>query len=131
MEKATRYSKKREAILEAIRSTDTHPSAEWVYQTLKPEFPDLSLGTVYRNLTRFKEEGLVVSVGTVNGQERFDAWVEPNTHFVCRTCGAVIDLLDMGPEHLDLDRVAQNHGVTIDYHELIFFGTCPDCTPKQ
>ena len=49
MERTTRYSKKREAILTAIRSTSCHPSAEWVYQTLKPEHPELSLGTVYRN----------------------------------------------------------------------------------
>ena len=48
MERATRYSRKREAILNAIQSTDCHPSAEWVYQTLKPTHPDLSLGTVYR-----------------------------------------------------------------------------------
>ena len=54
MERATRYSRKREAILNAIQSTDCHPSAEWVYQTLKPTHPDLSLGTVYRNLVLFQ-----------------------------------------------------------------------------
>ena len=131
MEKATRYSKKREAILDAIRSTDTHPSADWVYQTLKPVYPDLSLGTVYRNITRFKEEGLVVSVGTVNGQERFDAWVEPHTHFVCRSCDAVLDMKGPDQETLDLDRIAAQNGVTIDHHELIFFGQCPHCSQKH
>ena len=55
MEKAIRYSKKREAILNAIQSTKCHPSADWVYQTLKPEHPDLSLGTVYRNLEFFRQ----------------------------------------------------------------------------
>ena len=49
MERTTRYSKKREAILTALRQTDAHPSAEWLYQTLKATHPDLSLGTVYRN----------------------------------------------------------------------------------
>ena len=53
MQRATRYSKKREAILAAIRGTNCHPSAEWVYQTLKPAHPDLSLGTVYRYLVKF------------------------------------------------------------------------------
>ena len=57
MERATRYSRKREAILNAIQSTDCHPSAEWVYQTLKPTHPDLSLGTVYRNLVLFQQQG--------------------------------------------------------------------------
>lgn len=128
MEKATRYSKKREAILEALRSTTEHPSADWVYQTLRPRFPDLSLGTVYRNLARFKEEGVIVSVGTVNGQERFDATVEPHTHFICRTCGAVLDLPGMDPKDLDLDGIARRNGVTIDHHELLFYGSCPHCT---
>lgn len=131
MEKATRYSKKREAILDLIRSTDSHPSADWVYQTLKPIYPDLSLGTVYRNITRFKEEGLVVSVGTVNGQERFDANVKPHTHFICRCCDAVLDLPEVRLEKMDLDQIAAQNGITIDHHELIFSGTCPNCTPHH
>lgn len=132
MEKTTRYSKKREAILDLLRSTDSHPSADWVYQTLRPVYPDLSLGTVYRNLTRFKEEGLVVSVGTVNGQERFDARVYPHTHFVCRRCGAVLDLPGIKPEEeLDLERISRENGVTIEHHELIFYGACPDCSPQK
>ena len=65
MERATRYSRKREAILNAIQSTDCHPSAEWVYQTLKPTHPDLSLGTVYRNLVLFQQQGLIQSIGVV------------------------------------------------------------------
>ena len=132
MDKATRYSRKREAILNAVRSTDTHPSADWIYQTLRPDFPDLSLGTVYRNLARFKEEGLVVSVGTVNGQERFDARVDPHTHFVCRGCGAVLDLPGLrAEENLDLEGIARRYDVQIDRHELVFYGTCPHCSRKR
>ena len=81
-----RYSKKREAILNAIRSTTCHPSAEWIYQTLKPTHPDLSLGTVYRNLVFFQQQGQVQSVGVVNGQERFDGNTAPHSHFVCTNC---------------------------------------------
>ena len=131
MEKTTRYSKKREAILEVLRSTEEHPSADWVYQTLRPQFPDLSLGTVYRNLARFKEEGVIVSVGTVNGQERFDATVGPHTHFICRNCGAVMDLPGVNAADLDLDGISAKSGVKIDHHELLFYGTCPECNPKQ
>lgn len=131
MERAARYSRKREAILDAIRSTGVHPSADWVYQTLKPAFPDLSLGTVYRNLARFKEEGLVVSLGTVNGQERFDAIVTPHTHFICQTCGAILDLPEpKAEENLDLDRIARRYGVRIARHELTFYGVCPGCSRK-
>ena len=132
MKKTTRYSKKREAILEAICSTDTHPSADWVYQTLKPAYPDLSLGTVYRNLAKFKEEGVIHSVGIVNGQERFDAVVYPHTHLVCRSCGGVMDLPDVKPEEiLDLNQIARQHGFRIDRQELVFYGECPACSQHK
>ena len=75
---ARKYSKKREAILEALRNTTEHPSAEMLYARLKPEFPDLSLGTVYRNLAMFIRDGDAVSVGTVAGQERYDADTHPH-----------------------------------------------------
>lgn len=132
MEKTTRYSKKREAILEAIRSTDIHPSADWVYQTLRPDYPDLSLGTVYRNLAWFKKEGLINSIGTVNGQERFDAKVYPHTHLVCRCCGGVLDLPDVKPEEiLNLKGIARRHGVKIERHELILYGECSECSQQR
>ncbi len=86
-----KHSRKRDAILACLRSTPTHPSADWIYARLKPEIPDLSLGTVYRNLNLFREEGLIVSVGVVDGLERFDADVSPHMHFICSRCGAVID----------------------------------------
>ena len=70
---ARKYSKKRQAILDALRNTTEHPSAEMLYARLKPEYPDLSLGTVYRNLAMFIRDGAVISVGTVSGQERYDA----------------------------------------------------------
>jgi Fur family peroxide stress response transcriptional regulator len=90
--KSRNYSRKREAILAKICSTNNHPTADWVYQELKPEHPDLSLATVYRNIALFKEEGDVVSVGTVNGQERFDGNTHPHGHFVCQHCQTVIDI---------------------------------------
>ena len=129
MEKTIRHSKKRDAILAAIRSTDCHPSAEWVHQTLKPTHPDLSLGTVYRNLTFFREQGVIQSVGVVKGQERFDATTAPHTHFVCRCCGEVIDLHDVRLDD-DLDRtVCEQYGLAIERHELIFHGLCQNCMP--
>ena len=66
-------SKKRQVILEALAATTAHPTAQELYQQLKPDYPDLSLGTVYRNLSLFAEEGDAMSVGVFRGQERFDA----------------------------------------------------------
>ena len=131
MERATRYSKKREAILTAIQSTHCHPSAEWVYQRLKPDHPDLSMGTVYRNLLFFQQHGQVRSVGVVRGQERFDGVVEPHSHFICNCCGLVMDLPGVQPGR-GLDRtVSRQYGLVVEHHELTFHGLCPKCADAQ
>ena len=131
MERAIRYSKKREAILNLIQGTSCHPSAEWVYQQLRPLHPDLSLGTVYRNLAFFQEHGLVQSVGVVQGQERFDAITSPHSHFVCNCCGTVLDLPDIRPER-ELERtVSTQYGFAVERCELTFYGLCPNCTDQQ
>lgn len=127
MERAVRYSKKREAILAAIRGTSCHPSAEWIYQQLKPRHPDLSLGTVYRNLAFFQEAGQVKSVGVIQGQERFDGVTIPHSHFVCNCCGTVLDLPDIGPEERWERTVSTQYGFAVQRCELTFYGECPNC----
>lgn len=92
MEVQRKNSKKRQAILESLRSVTDHPTAEMIYNRLKPEYPDLSLGTVYRNLAMFLEEGQIISVGTVDGQERYDARTDFHAHLVCRRCRCVTDI---------------------------------------
>ena len=127
MEPRSKHFKKREAILNCLRSTNTHPTAEWVYAQLKAEYPDISLGTVYRNLALFKEQGLVISVGTVNGVERFDADTEPHVHFICRECHKVDDLPGMIiPESLTSD-VDRHTGGRTEACSLSFTGTCREC----
>ena len=123
-----RRSKKRDAILECIRGTKAHPSAEWIYQQLKGEHPDLSLGTVYRNLALFRESGEIISVATVRGVERLDACTEPHAHFVCDSCAAVIDV-DVPME--DLRTVLQQqYGCEVQRSTMTFHGLCADCKEK-
>ena len=127
MEQRTKHFKKREAILNCLRSTTTHPTAEWVHAQLKAEYPDISLGTVYRNLALFKEQGLIISVGTVNGVERFDADTEPHVHFICRSCHKVADLPGMIiPESLIANADRYTGGQT-EVCSLSFTGTCREC----
>lgn len=131
MERAIRHSKKREAILNAIQGTSCHPSAVWVYQQLKPRHPDLSLGTVYRNLAFFQERGLIRSVGVVRGQERFDAIVSPHSHFICNCCGRVLDLPDVRPEAGLEQTVSAQYGFVAERCELTFHGLCPSCLKQN
>lgn len=131
MERTTRYSRKREAILAALRSTHIHPSADWVYRTLKPGHPDLSLGTVYRNLSLFREQGVIRSVGVVDGHERFDAFTQPHSHFICTRCHSVLDLPDIAPDRAADRVVAEQYGVVVDRYDLTFYGTCPNCSAEK
>ena len=128
MERTRKHSRKRDAILDCISRTKCHPSAEWVYQQLKPSIPDLSLGTVYRNISMFKEEGIIQSIGVVNGLERFDYNTEPHTHFICTDCGQVLDLDNIALPAAVLEDAAS--GCVIKSYQLLFTGTCAQCTER-
>lgn len=123
------FSEKREAIFRTVCNTKCHPSAEWVYNRLRDEYPKLSLGTVYRNLSLFKESGLIRSVGTVQGEERFDADVSVHPHFICSKCGKVIDLDCIPANNNEIFRLIENYtGNKAEYQMQIFYGICYDCT---
>ena len=127
MERQRKHSHKRDAILACLRSTKSHPTAEWIYQQLKPAIPDLSLGTVYRNLALFKEEGLICSVGIIDGLEHFDATVRPHAHFVCTKCGRITDLAQIDLPFDLQQQVTAAEGVQIHSYQLQFSGICADC----
>lgn len=126
MEKVRRYSPKREAILACLRSTDSHPAAEWVYAQLKPSIPDLSLATVYRNLAQFRQDGSVTVIGNVNGEERYDADTHPHSHFICRSCGKVADLPMSRVEMPDTAALGR-----MDSCSVTFYGCCNACLEKK
>ena len=127
MEVKRKNSKKRAAILHSLCSVKEHPTAEMLYAALKPEIPELSLGTVYRNLSVLTEEGLVVNVAHVAGQERYDARTEPHAHFVCRECGRVIDV-DI-PDMIQpmFAQISEETGCVADSYMLSFNGLCSHC----
>ena len=129
-EHAQRFSRKRQAIYEAMRSTRDHPTAEWVYQTLKPEYPDLSLGTVYRNIKGMLATGDVICVGNVDGKDRFDAYVHPHAHLLCSECGTVVDL-DI-PESMvaQCRAMEESNDIDLDLRSLQFAGLCSTCKNK-
>lgn len=127
MEPTAKRFRKRDSILTYLRHTDTHPSAEMVYAQLKQQIPDLSLGTVYRNLSLFKQQGLIRSLGTVNGVERFDGRVEPHVHFICTGCGCVRDLHNLQiPGELSTSAEEEAHA-HIEECQLTFTGHCEQC----
>lgn len=128
MQARTKHFRKRDAILTCLKGTTVHPSADWVYAQLKPEFPDLSLGTVYRNLTYFKEQGDIISLGTVNGVERFDGNVSPHIHFICTQCSGITDLDEIDVPENVVAAAALRTGGQISGCSLAFTGICGECS---
>ena len=125
-----RSSQKRQCILDCLKSTDTHPTAEWVWERVRTTFPHLSLATVYRNLKQLQAEGLIRSVGTVQGQERFDAALLPHSHIVCRRCGCVVDVGIVPPAAL-AEQAGAATGFSVSMTDLRFEGLCPACRKKE
>ena len=127
MEPRSKHFRKRDAILAYLRSTDQHPSAETIYAALKTEIPDLSLGTVYRNIALFKQQGTIISLGSVDGVERYDGNIDPHVHFICTGCGAVSDLHGMQiPQELNAT-AAKEADAAVDHCYLTFYGRCRGC----
>lgn len=124
-----RFSRQRECILNVLKGTDTHPTAAWVYERVKNEIPNISLGTVYRNLARLSDDGVILRISGDDGVERYDARVKPHYHMLCRLCGGVSDVfIDYADE---LDRSAEELcDCKIDRHRLMFYGVCNKCCKK-
>jgi len=127
METNRRSSKKRQAIYDALCNTTEHPSAEQLYSLLKPSHPDLSLGTVYRNLGVLLEDGLIISVGKVNGEERYDARVTRHSHFICTDCGSVEDVFIDVINTDNYPLIEDSLGCKINSVCLNFTGICKKC----
>ncbi len=88
----------REAILAELRSSKTHPTADELYAALRMKLPQISLGTVYRNLEQLSQAGIIQKLETAGKQRRFDGDLRKHYHFRCECCGAVVDIED---ERLD------------------------------
>ena len=122
-----KHFRKRDAILDYLKQSKAHPSAETIYTDLKPQISDLAIGTVYRNLTLFRQQGLISSIATVSGVERFDANTKPHVHFICSDCDAVIDLDEMQiPASLQA-AATECCGGRADTCQLSFTGLCRNC----
>lgn len=130
---STRYSKQREAIKEYLLSTTSHPTAETVYAHIQEQFPNISLGTVYRNLNFLVEHGEAQRLDMGDEHDHYDGNAAPHNHFYCRHCHRVLDLQMDSIDHIDLIANAGFDGL-IEGHTIYFTGLCPNCinqTTKQ
>lgn len=120
-------SRQREAIKSFLMTRKDHPTADVVYSHVREDFPNISLGTVYRNLTLLSDIGEILRLRVGDGVDHFDATTTPHYHFICQECGSVIDL-DMDSLNQINEIANTNFDGHIAGHVTYFYGTCPECT---
>jgi Fur family peroxide stress response transcriptional regulator len=122
-----RRSKKRDKVLEIVKATNIHPTADWVFHEVRKEMPNVSLATVYRNLNLLVESGELNEV-IYDGQLRFDANLKEHSHFICRVCKGIYDI---GEEVVSTPRFKLPRGYDVEDIKIDFYGVCPKCQSKQ
>lgn len=122
------FSRQREAILTALRSTTCHPTASWVYNEVRKHIPNISLGTVYRNLSALEKAGEILCISVNDGVEHYDGDISPHVHLHCRCCGKIDDAMlsrDISKE------VATTKGFIADSSIYVVYGTCSECDKNE
>lgn len=125
-----KYSRQRESIKKFLMTRTDHPTAEMIYENLRKEYPKISLGTVYRNLSLLSDIGEIQTISTGVGPDRFDGNAKPHYHFICKNCGQVMDLKMQGLEHINLLAQHEFPGI-IEGHSVFFYGRCEACIKPE
>lgn len=126
MSKATRMTKQKKVILDILRSNKCHPSADWVYEQARKLVPDISLGTVYRNLSVLRDSGDILELNYGSTYSRYDGNPENHYHFFCEKCNQLFDVTI--PVYRGLDRMVQDTtGFEVNHHRMEFYGLCDQC----
>ena len=125
-----RNSRQRTLVYQVVKDSHSHPNAEEVYLLVRRQLPDISLGTVYRNLNLLADIGEAIKITTPDGGDRFDARTNPHYHFYCKCCKRMID---MDFDHMDkINHLAsESFDGQIESHTMLFYGICGDCLRKS
>ncbi len=126
----SRRSRQREVILKVVTSTKSHPRADWIYEQVRKEIPNISLGTVYRNLKLLAKAGEIYQLELAGSTSRFDGNIESHYHFRCKKCGDMFDLDEPVDRSIE-KRIAQKTGFKITQQRLELLGLCTKCQESK
>lgn len=125
----TRETRQRRVVYEAVAGTTSHPTADWIFEHVRETLPKISLGTVYRNLSVLKTEGLVREIPGPDRRSRYEAAMEPHAHFVCTSCGEISDVA--GVSSHNWRTLKDLVGCDVVEQRTEFLGTCVGCTRQS
>lgn len=127
-----KHSRQRDAIVRNLRNRCDHPTADMIYSDIRREFPNISLGTVYRNLSLLADMGEIKRLPATKGADRFDGNMKPHDHFICRICGSVQDMDFVDTRKLEAEaQKAQGFEGVIEDSTVNFYGICGDCLARE
>ncbi|HOG01678.1 MAG: Peroxide-responsive repressor PerR [Firmicutes bacterium ADurb.Bin248] len=124
------YSRQREVILGALRSTRSHPTAEELYSMIKPENPGISLATVYRDLNQLAAHGMILRIHAKSGPDRFDGNTSEHYHAVCSECGRTVDIFTDDMPDVCAAANGQDE-IQVSSVLMLFAGVCKQCRESQ
>lgn len=125
MENERRETKQLQAVWEAVKDESSHPTADQIYEKVRAVMPNISLGTIYRNLQKLVAEQKL-RVLTLGRTQRFDPMAKPHGHFICERCSRVYDVLVEDNQEI-LSPALPPEGFTVTSHRLSLYGTCKNC----
>ncbi|RMG60508.1 MAG: transcriptional repressor [Deltaproteobacteria bacterium] len=126
-----RNTRQRNVVLSVLKNTHSHPDAEWIYQEARKIIPNLSLGTVYRNLKILKDQGKIIEIKSeFSPSARYDAEVSPHGHFHCTTCDSIIDVHGVRSGDFIDETVLKGVGKVASF-QVVFYGTCASCLSRN
>ena len=121
-----RITPQRYAILEYLIDHRTHPTADEIFRALEDRFPNMSVATIYNNLRKFVEIGLVQEMSYGDAASRFDFGSQKHYHAICTDCGKIVDFFYPGLEDVEMAS-SELTGFQINEHRLEVYGLCPTC----
>lgn len=125
-----RKTRQRQVILEELQKLNTHPTASELYDIARARIPNISLGTVYRNLDLLAEAGLILKIHVSGSQVRFDPRTDCHCHTRCVKCGRIEDIHGIDTESMQ-DQFREINGYEIHRMCLELVGICPYCQKRN
>jgi Fe2+ or Zn2+ uptake regulation protein len=125
----TRETKQRRMVFETIKGTSSHPTADWIFENVRTSVPKISLGTVYRNLSVLKDEGLIREFQGTDRRAHYDAKLTPHAHFICSDCSAIFDV--HSTVEFDWRKIKELVGCEVTGQRIEFSGVCAACRHRS
>lgn len=118
-----RSSKQRDAVLQVVKCACDHPTADVIFERVRCQMPNISLGTVYRNLSQLKDEGLITVVESSDTKVHYEGNLTEHIHFLCKNCFNITDVFCK----TEVPKALTDMGLKVESQKTVYYGLCNAC----